>query len=241
MKKNQNILKYAEKNARKGKSLAVGSLGMKVTKIIYILAALYSIFMCVVVMFGNLFTMMEYKEKTTANMVAAYNEQRMYFFTLCIAVAATIVALILMRLKKAIPLGAVGCLNCVIVFTVFFKASLQNDIKNGGQMGFWGPFGIPSIFCAAMALFIMALYLIDNRNVNAEYNSITDRLYERATDGGSVSIDYDEFDKVLDDYRGEEIFLNDKPLKKSQRRRKEKQEELLAELKAAEEKESDEV
>ena len=234
MKKNQNILKYSQINARRGRSLAVGGIGMKVAKIVYILAAVYSIFMCVVVMFGNLFTMMEYKEKTTANMVAAYNEQRMYFITLCFAVAATVVALILMRLKKAIPLGAVGCVNCIIVFTVFYKASVQNDIKNGGQMGFWGPFGIPSIFCALMALFIMALYLIDKRNVEIEYSSITDKLYSKATDNGNVSVDYEEFEAILDDYRGEEIFTNDKPLKKSQRRRKEKQEELLAELKAGE-------
>lgn len=240
MKKNKNILKYAEKEARKGKRLTAGSKELKIFSVFYCIFAAYQMMMCMVVMFGNLFTMMEYADKTTQSMVMAYNEERMYFITLCIAVFIIIVSFVLLKFKKYIPFATAVCVNCIVIFSVFLKASLKNDIKNGGQLGFWGPFGIPCLICAALALFIMIMNIIDTYRVNAVYNRIVSKLYNKATSNDDNSVDYDKFDEILDAYRGEEIFDESKPLKKSQKIRKEKQDEILAELDLQEEIEPEE-
>lgn len=234
MKKNKNILRYVEVEARKDKPFAVGSKSLLIIKVLYCVASVYAIMMSMVVMFGNMFTMMEYAGKENASEVAKYNQERMYLITLLIAIGVMIAAYVLLKLKLAIPFGAAVCVNCIIIFTVFLKPSLQNDIKNGGQMGFWGPFGIPAILCALLALFIMAMHLLDGYRINQAYESLTAKLYNKATENGEKSIDYDDFDAYLDAYRGEEIFDESKPLKKSMKVRKQKQDYALREQKASE-------
>ena len=57
------------------------------------------------------------------------------------------------------------------------------------------------------------------------YDKIIYNLYQSHTKNGENPLNPDEFEKICDVYNGEEIFRTDIPLKKSQKRRKQKQEE----------------
>ncbi len=203
MKKNKNILKYAKIEARKGKKLTVGSKELKVFVVLFYIFAVYEIMMSMVVMFGNMFTMMEYADKSTQTMILAYNQERMHLITLVIAICLMIAAFVLLKFKKVIPFIVCVSANCVVIFSVFLKASLENDIKNGGQMGFWGPFGIPCLLCLALALFITVVHIIDARRVNAEYDKLISKLYDKMSANTENNVGIDDFDEILNSYRGE--------------------------------------
>ncbi len=228
MKKNKNILKYAEIEARKGKKITVVSNEFKIFKVLFCISAAYEILMSLAIMFGNMFTMMEYADKSTQSMIMAYNQERMHLITLAFATCLIIASFVFLKLKKVIPFIISVSVNCLVIFSVFLKASLENDIKNGGQMGFWGPLGIPCVICFALSLFITVMHLFDAHNINVNYNFITSQLYEKTAKNDN-GFDIDSFDEVLNAYRGEEIFDETKPLKKSQKLRKKKQDETLAE------------
>ncbi len=226
MKKNSNVLKIAQKEARLGNKFADGAIGFKLIKVFYCLIVAYSVMMSMAIMFGSMFKMMEYAAKTTENMTDAYNQERMYFIMLVIAIVVTIASAVLMKLKLAIPMGISGCVHAVIAFTVFYGPAKENNFGKTAGRGFWLPLGIPTMLCAAVVLLIMVLYLIDKHKVNTVYDSLTSKLYQKATEGGTKNINPDEFEKILSEYSGEEIIVTDKPLKKSQKRKLQKQEAL---------------
>ncbi len=223
MKKNSNILRIAQTEARLGNKFADGAVGFKFIKVIYILVVLYSVMMSMVTMFGNMFAMMAYAAKTTEDMSYVYNRERMNFIMLIIAIVTTMVSAVLMKLKLAIPMGITGCTHAIIAFTVFYGHAKQNNFGETAGNGFWLPLGIPTIFLAFFALLIMLLYIVDKRKVNKVYDTITSKLYQKATDGGSKTVNPDEFEKILDEYNGGEIIVTDKPLKKSLKRKVQKQ------------------
>ncbi len=84
---------------------------------------------------------------------------------------------------------------------------------------------IPSILVVVVA-FVLAAYMFVTYRVRVAkmYEKIVDDLYKAHTKNGEVPVSHDEFEKIMDEYKGEEVFQTDKPLKKSQKRRKEKQE-----------------
>jgi hypothetical protein len=108
---------------------------------------------------------------------------------------------------------------------VFYGASVKNDIKNGGQALFWTTFGIPSIVFAAMAISIGAVMFVERMLVYKAYNDYVSAIYNTYSEGGSKSLTPEEYDKIMDNYNGQELFRTDIPLKKSQKRRKQKQEQ----------------
>ena len=224
MKKNKNILILSQNRVRSSCFFAVDGSFFKAIKIFYFIALIYAVVMCVTVMLGNIVLMDEYSAKITTDMVAIYNEQAMYFVTMVVLLVVMAVCLVLLKLRLAIPFAIVGCINCVVAFTMFYGVSVENDIKNGGQGNFWMLFGVPSILLALLSLGLGALMLIDDIKVKKEYDIITSKLYAISTENGSKNLSNEEFDEIMDKYSGEELFRTDAPLKKSQRRRKEKQE-----------------
>lgn len=223
MKKNSNVLKFAQSEARQGNKFADGAIGFKLIKIFYCIAALYSVMMSMAIMFGNYFKMTEYAAKINENMTEAYNQERMYFITLVVAILITISSVVLMKLKLAIPMGITGCVHVVIAFTVFYGPNKQVNYGQVSIRQFWMPLGIPTIICALVALLMMVLYIIDKRKVNKAYDKLLTKLYNKATDGGVENISADEFDKILSEYSGIEN-ASEKAQSKSKKRKSEKQE-----------------
>ena len=85
-------------------------------------------------------------------------------------------------------------------------------------------FGVPSIACAVLAIALGVILIVDRIKVVKEYDSIVYKLYKTAEGYEESNIDTDDFETLLDNYDGKEVFRNDIPLKKSLRKRKEKQE-----------------
>lgn len=223
MKKNKNIIKYAQKEARGNNRLAIGGNSFKWVKLAYILIAIYFLMTCITVMIGNLVLMDEYSAKSTPNMLSAYNEQLTYFYTMVITLVLIAVGFVLLKLRISILFVLINVVNCIIAFTMFYGVSVANDIKNGGMTNFWALFGIPAITCAVLSLAVGIMLFVDARKVTDKYNKIVSKLYTVNTDGGAKQITNEEFTEIMNNYTGEELFREDVPLKKSVRRRKEKQ------------------
>lgn len=221
--KNSNIRMYAERVVRARKGNTAVDVVVKVLKVIYCIAAAYAIVTCLMMMIGNLVWMSEYKNGTTADEVAAFNEQRTQFITMLAALFALVASYFLLHFRFCIPFAAVGCVDCVIIFTTLYSVSVQNDIKNGGMTNFW-IMAVPSIICAVLAIALGVMLFITYRmRIPKIYDKIINDLYQSHTVNGEKPLSAEEFEKICDGYKGEEIFRTDIPLKKSVRRRKEKQ------------------
>ena len=116
-----------------------------------------------------------------------------------------------------------GCVDCIIIFTTLYSVSVTNDIANGGMQNFW-IMAVPSIICAVCAVALGVLLFVTYRlRIPKAYDKIINDLYQSHTQNGENPLSAEDFEKICDDYRGEEIFRTDIPLKKSVKRRKEKQ------------------
>lgn len=240
MKKNKNILSFSKVFVKSNSRLCCDGLIFKVIKAVYYIAAAYSVMMCIAMMIGCALTMSEYAAKETADAASKYNESLTQFWSMAVSVASTVLCIVLLKLKVSIPFAVAGCVNCFIVFAVFYGASVQNDIQNGGQTVFWGTFGVPSILLAALSLTVGVLMFVDNRRINAAYEKYTSELYAAYSENGAKAISAEEFDKIMDNYKGEELFRTDIPLKKSLRKRKAKQDKQMEGLLKSEAEENDE-
>lgn len=224
MKRNSNILSLAQNKVREKGIFRFGGGLFKTLRVSYFIATAYSIMMCIVVLMGNLVLMSEYADKSTAARAAVYDEQRIYMITMILVVIAMIVAIVGL-IKRIIPLFlSLSFVNLIVAFTVFYGVSVKNDIQNGGQTNFWMLFGVPSIACAVLAIALGVILIVDRIKVVKEYDSIVSKLYKTAEGYEESNIDTDDFETLLDNYDGKEVFRNDIPLKKSLRKRKEKQE-----------------
>ena len=224
MKRNTNILSLAETKVREKGIFRFGGGLFKSLRVSYLVATAYSIMMCIVVLMGNLVLMSEYADKSTAARAAVYDEQRIYMFTMILVIIAMAVAIFAL-IKRIIPLFlSLSFVNLIVAFTVFYGASVKNDIQNGGQTNFWMLFGVPSLICAAFAIAVSVILIIDKIKVKKEYDAIVYMLYKTAEGYEEGNIDTANFETLLDNYDGKEVFRNDIPLKKSLRKRKEKQE-----------------
>ena len=116
-----------------------------------------------------------------------------------------------------------GCVNCFISFIVFYGPNVKNDVANGGQGLFWTTFGVPSVFLAALSLFIGTLMFIDNSKIKKVYDKYTAELYSKYSENGTKALSAENFEEIMNNYKGEEVFRTDIPLKKSLRKRKQKQ------------------
>lgn len=222
--KNKNIKMYAERAVRANGKGTVTNTVIKVLKIVYWIAAACAIMTCLMMMIGNLIWMGEYKNGTNADEVALFNENRTQFITMLAAVFALVASYFLLHFKLSIPFALVGCVDCVIIFTTLYSVSKSNDIANGGMTNFW-IMAIPAIACAVFAVALgIILFITYRMKIPAAYDRIINDLYQSHTVSGEKPIGPEEFERICDEYKGEEIFRTDIPLKKSVRRRKEKQE-----------------
>ena len=151
-----------------------------------------------------------------------------------IAIFALVSSYFLLKFKLSIPFTVVGCVDCVLIFTTLYSASVKNQFGTGAGTSFW-IMAIPSIVVALLAIALGILIFITYRvQVPREYDRLVDAIYRAHSKNGEVKISPEEFEKILNEYKGEELFPTDRHLKKSQRRRKEKQEQELAESKSEE-------
>ena len=221
--KNANIRKYAEKALRNNKDRTTADTVQKVLKIAYWIISAAAIMTCLTMMIGNLVMMGEYKNAETADQLALYNEHRTYLITMIIAVFALVANFFLLHFKLSIPFAIVGCVDCIIVFTTFYGVSNANEFMTGPSKNFW-VMAIPSIIVAAIAIALGVMMFINYRlRLPAMYDKIVDSIYRSYSKNGEVTLSAEQFEEILNNYKGEEMFPTDRPLSKSQRRRKEKQ------------------
>lgn len=225
MKKNKNILHHAEHKVIGNKKILTQNVWFKVLRVLFYVVGAYCLLVNLTMILGCLFTMDEYSSKANIDEVALYNEARTQLWSMVLTVCSTVATFVLLRFKKIVPFTVLGVVNCLVSFIVFYGASVKNDIKNGGQALFWTTFGIPSIVFAAMAISIGAVMFVERMLVYKAYNDYVSAIYNTYSEGGSKSLTPEEYDKIMDNYNGQELFRTDIPLKKSQKRRKQKQEQ----------------
>lgn len=223
MKKNSNVLKYAVRNVREAKKSFSNTVYFKVLKVIFYIVGAYSLLVSLAMLLGCVLGMDEYSSKANTDEVALYNQLRVRMWSMIIAIATTVATFILLRLKQAVPVAVLGLSNCLISFTVFYSASVKNDIINGGQMLFWSAFGVPSIVFAVLSIAVGTLLFIERKRVISAYNTLASEIYNTYSEDGNKPLNPEEYEKIMNSYNGEELFRTDIPLKKSQRRRKQKQ------------------
>ncbi len=222
--KNLNIKKYAEL-AVKGSEPGPADTFTKVLKVLYWLAAAAAIMTCLTMIIGNILLMAEYKGGANATEVAKFNENKTQLITMLTAVFSLVASYFLLHFKQAIPFVITASVDCVIIFSTLYSVSVKNDVVNGGMQSFW-TLAIPSIICVVLALVLGSMIFVTYQfKIPAAYDKLIYELYQSNSKNGKNPISPEEFEKICDAYRGEEIFRTDIPLKKSVKRRKEKQEE----------------
>lgn len=221
--KNKNIRKFAEKEYLADSQYAGFRIAVLVVKIIYWVVAAGAIISCLTMMMGSLVLMSEYSDSQTADGRALYNECRGYFYTMLVAVFSLVSTYFLLKFRFAIPLGLVSCIDCILIFSTFYGVSNRNEFMTGPSSEFW-MMAVPAMLVALFGIALAVLIIITKRRISIKCDRIVHELYKAHTKNGEAAISPEDFEKVLDQYNGEEIFPTDKPLKKSQKRRKEKQE-----------------
>lgn len=220
---NKNILSFSKTQLGRNDPIASDGYIFKVIKVVYWLVAAYAAFMSAAIMMGSLVLMDEFSAMDTPSKVSAYNEQKVYFIMMLVSVLFIVSTYFLIKHRLAILLAVFGSVSCVINFTVFYSASVTNDIKNGGMSGFWLKLGVPSILCALIAITLSVFMIIEKVKIKKIYNKMVTKLYDSFTSQNGDTKDSEAFEKFLDDYDGREIFRTDIPLKRSVRKRKDKQ------------------
>ncbi len=222
--KNLNIRKYAEIAVR-GSKPGTSDTVTKALKIAYWLVAAAAIVTCLTMMMGNLAIMSEYKVPENADQQALYYEHRNYFIIMLISVFSIVSSFFLLRYKLCIPFALTGCVACILIFSTLYSVSNAKEFMTGPSDNFW-IMAIPSILCAVLSVTLGIMIFVTYKiKIPAAYDRIIYDLYQSHTKNGENPLNPDEFEKICDAYKGEEIFRTDIPLKKSQKRRKQKQEE----------------
>lgn len=224
--RNSNIRKYAELAVKGDRERSAVDTLTKWLTVIYWMAAAAAIVTCLTMMIGNLVWMSEYKEGLNATELAKYNENRIQLFTMLASVFSLVASYFLLHYKLAIPFAITGCVDCAVVFTTLYNVSVRNDIANGGMKNFW-IMAIPSILCAALAIALgVIIFITYKMKIPSAYEKLINDLYQSHSVNGEKPLSPEEFEKICDAYRGEEIFRTDIPLKKSVKKRKQKLEEI---------------
>lgn len=222
--KNLNIKIYAKIAVRVNESSAADTF-TKFLKIAYWLVAAATIVTCLTMMMGNLVWMSEYKDAQNADQLALYYEHRNYFIIMLISVFSIVSSFFLLRYKLCIPFAVTGCVACVLIFSTLYSVSNAKEFMTGPSENFW-IMAIPSILCAVLSVTLgIVIFVTYKVKIPQAYDKIIYDLYQAHTKNGENPLNPDEFKKICDAYKGEEIFRTDIPLKKSQKRRKQKQEE----------------
>lgn len=215
---------YAEREVKGSGKGSASDVAVKILTVAYCIAATGAVLTVLTMMIGNFVFMSEYASKANTSEVAKYNEQLTQLVTMTVALFALIGSFFLLKFKLCIPFALVGTVDCLVVFTTLYGVSVANDVKNGGMTNFW-VMAIPSMLTAALAIALGVLLFITYRmRIPKVYDRIIKELYSSYTKNGEIGISAEEFDDICNGYKGEEIFRSDIPLKKSVRRRKEKQE-----------------
>lgn len=234
--KNANIRHYAELMVNGNKEKTVKDTVVKVLKVLYYLVAIGAILTCLTNMMGSYVHMLEleYEGMDTADSLGLYNECRTYLITMIVCVFALVANFFLLRYKLCIPFMLVGCIECVVIFTTFYGVSNLNSFNTGASGMFW-VLAIPAMLVALISVVLGVMIFVSYRmQIPKAYDKITSELYKVHSKDGEVKLSLEDFDKIMDNYKGEELFPIDRPLKKSQRRRKEKQELEMAQAKTEE-------
>ena len=226
--KNSNIRQYAETMVRENKSNSLSYTVMKWLKVAYFVAALGTVLTCLTQMMGAYVMMSEYSAKENADQIALYGEMETLLITMIIAVATVVATFFLLKYKLCIPFALLGSVDCVLIFTTLYSVSVNraNDFDNSGVMKFW-IMAVPAILLAVVSITLGFLIFKTYRlAIPKMYDKIIYELYRSHTKNGEVALSTEEFEKICDEYKGEEIFRTDIPLKKSVRKRKQKQDEV---------------
>ncbi|MBO5913052.1 MAG: hypothetical protein J6Q76_06250 [Clostridia bacterium] len=232
--KNANIRHYAEQIVKGNKDKTTKDTVVKILKVLYYLVAIGAILTCLTNMIGSYVLMLEYEGVNTADGQGLYNECRTYLITMIVCVFALVANFFLLRYKLCIPFMLIGCVECVVIFTTFYSASNLNTFNTGASGAFWA-LAIPSMLVALVSVILGLMIFVTYRlQIPKIYDKITSELYKVHSKDGEVKLSLEDFDKIMDEYRGEELFPTDRPLKKSQRRRKEKQDLEMAQSKLEE-------
>lgn len=227
--KNANIRQYAEQMVKGNKEKSTRDLVVKVLKVLYCLASVAAIVMCLTMMIGSYVLMLEYEGVATADGQGLYNECKQYLIMMIICVFMLVANFFLLKVKWCIPFALVGCVDCILIFTTLYGPSNINAFNTGASGSFW-TMAIPSILVALLAIALGTMIFITYRmQIPKAYDKIVDALYKSHSKNGEVKLTPEAFEEIMDNYKGEEIFPTDRPLKKSQRRRKQKQEAEIAE------------
>ncbi len=223
--KNANIRHYAELAAKNGNKVTKADIAIKYLKIAYYIALVAAVVTCLSMMIGNMVWMSELKNASTPDEIAKYNENKTQLITMIIAVFSLVSTAFLLKFKLCIPLGIVSCVECVLVFTTLFESSVNrvNDFYNEGLKSFL-VLAIPSVLVAGVGVALAVLIFITYKlRVPKIYDKIVNALYQSHSKNGEVKLSAEEFEDIMNNYDGSEIFRTDIPLKKSVKRRKEQQ------------------
>lgn len=230
---NKNIMRLAAKDVPKG-TFSKGSTGYRTVYVLFFLSATYALMCCLAAFMSFFFRVQDgntqIKEMLAENadgnvtdLTKSVAEFKQYLFVIIISVVIIIACIVFTRIKKlALCTAVLGCVNCPMQFSTFYSASALNNYGKPGKF-FWSFLGLPSIVFAVLSVAVGVMLFMNRRALIGKYNDMTEKLYEVKSEGGKINISPDEFEKMMDEYNGEELFRTDIPLKKSQRRRKEKQ------------------
>lgn len=230
---NKNVMRIAAKNVPDG-VFSKGSTGYKALNVCFFISAAYALMCCLAAFMSFFFRVQdgnreikamlaENAESNVTDLTKSVEEFKQYLYVIAISVLIIIVCLVLTRFKKlSLCIPMLGIINCPMQFSTFYSASALNNYGKPGKF-FWGFLGAPSIIFALLAAALGIVCYLNRRALIKKYDEISSKLYEVKSEGGRINIAPDEFEKMMDEYGGEELFRTDIPLKKSQRRRKEKQ------------------
>lgn len=221
--KNKNIRRFAEKEYLADSQYAGFRIAVLVIKIIYWVVAAGAIISCLTMMMASLVYMSEHGNSELVGEQAIYNERLRYLIDMTVAVFSLVSCYFLLKFKLSIPLAIASSISCILFFSNFYSVSNINNFNLGASTKFW-MMALPTILVALFGIALAVLLIINKRRIAVRCDRIVHELYKAHTKNGEAAISPEEFEKVLDEYKGEEVFPTDKPLKKSQRRRKEKQE-----------------
>ncbi|MEG1886773.1 MAG: hypothetical protein RR177_01480 [Oscillospiraceae bacterium] len=216
---NQNILKYANDSVYNKSGITSKGTAYKITKIVYLMAFVYTLLINSAVIIGQLLNISEYGAREQTDKIIAYlADAKTVLFSVVMITLLLIAAVVLISKKIAIAAAICNIISGTIGFMVFRNA-MSASIESDGAKNFWLRHGAPIIALILLSVILMSILLNEKLKIKRGYNSICDMLYKEISSDGQVTDD-EEFIKCMDEYDGHTLRANpDKPLKRSEKQR----------------------
>ena len=218
-KRNKNLLNFAKREVTSKLWYATDNAKFTLIKVLYYLSVIYLLFNELVLLafywlkIDNLS-----KYQTATEQVADFRSSASF---LGISVLLIIISTVLFIKKWYIPFAIINVGNYIYSFKGLLDRSLENYLQYG-IWRFWTKYGAILIFLAIITLIVLIAHLIERKAIKEEYDSLVAAIYNKHVDEGEDDLDAATFEKYLNEYSGEDIFVNYPHLKKSVRKRKEK-------------------